>query len=127
MSENNDLEISSNDIVVPRTQYNVMTADGNVALNYQSAIAVIRGIEGGLMLGFALMNKSPGPENIALKKGDIYYTFIGSTQHFMKLVNEFGYIIGNVSLNLLSNDSELSHFNSGTGFGWSMFPWTPKF
>lgn len=127
MSTDNTLTISTNDLAVPRTQYNVMTDDGNVSVNYGSGIAVIRGIDTGLMLGFAFNNLNAGAQNISLLKGDIYYTFNGTTYNFMKVTNEFGYVIGNVSLNLLSGATDLTQFNSGDGRGWNMFPWAPKF
>lgn len=101
-----------------------MTEDGNVAVAYTNCIAIVRATENGILLGFANNNNSSGSVNFALKAGDIYYTFAVGSISYMKLVNEFGYIIGSIGLNLISNDVELSYFNSQKG--WTSFPWLPK-
>lgn len=101
-----------------------MATDGDVSLAQGDGVAVIRAVNGGLMLGFALNNLS-GAQNISLKTGDIYYMFTHGTNDFLKLVNESGYVMATISLNLLSGSTDLNQFNRGDGRGWNTFPWFP--
>lgn len=105
-----------------------MTADGTIALNNLYGMAVIRGTDGGLKVGF-VNNNTNAAANISLNQGDIYITIPNTdlfNNPYLKIVNEFGYVIANLHFNALASAGEVNNFNNGT-MGWTIFPWLPKF